>query len=65
VVNNIFLEAIVTSCWLMDVSLFWSETPTAPTHPTPPVSSAAPVVTQRRILAQADENWQFFGACQQ
>src|SRR5882672_7218523 len=27
VVINIFLEPIVTSCWLMDVSLFWSETP--------------------------------------
>src|SRR5262249_55895564 len=41
VVNNIFLEHIVTSCWLMDVSLFWAETPTAPPRPTPPVSPAA------------------------
>ena len=33
VVINIFLEPIVASCWLMDVSLIWSETPMAPTHP--------------------------------
>jgi len=35
VVINIFLEPIATSCWLMDVSLIWSETPMAPTHPAP------------------------------
>src|SRR5262249_58015749 len=34
VVNNIFLEPIVTSCWLMYISLFWSASPTDPTRPT-------------------------------
>src|SRR5215467_10515748 len=51
VVNNIFLEPIVASCWLMDVSLFWSETPTAPTHPTTRRALPPPAVIPAAYLS--------------
>ena len=52
VVISIFLEPIVVaSCWLMDFSLPWSETPMAPPRSAPRSTALPPVVIPAAYLS--------------